>query len=235
MLAALLFDLDGTLANTDPIHFQTWRDLLQEYGLTIDPPFYEQHFSGRLNAAIVQDLLPHLSQEEGQRLSWEKEAEFRRRAGRELKPLSGLNDLLNWAGVRHLKQAVVTNAPAENATFMLQVLDLVNQFDPVVLAETLERGKPDPLPYQVALERLGVSAQSAVVFEDSPSGIRSAVGAGILTVGIASTHAPADLYAVGATLVIPDFADPKLDEWLKFSFRLAPDSVPGTTASLQSR
>jgi HAD superfamily hydrolase (TIGR01509 family) len=207
MLQALLFDLDGTMANTDPIHFGTWRDRLQAYGFDIDRVFYEQRFSGRTNAAIVQDLLPHLTEEEGRQLSWEKEAEFRRRAIGELQPMPGLLDLLAWSQAQGLRQAVVTNAPAENATFMLDVLRLTDHFATVVLAEQLERSKPDPLAYQVGLERLGVDAKAAIAFEDSPSGIRSAVGAGILTVGIASTHPPAELYAVGATLVVQDFSD----------------------------
>lgn len=52
MLAALLFDLDSTLANTDPLHYQTWKDMLVEYGLEIDRPFYQTRFSGRLNVDI---------------------------------------------------------------------------------------------------------------------------------------------------------------------------------------
>lgn len=219
MLQALLFDLDGTLANTDPIHFSTWKDELKPYGLDIDREFYDANFSGRLNAAIVAQLLPQLSVSEGEALSDRKEAEFRRRAAGELHPLTGLMDVLRWANAQQLKQAVVTNAPVANAEFMLQVLQLDSHFQTVVIAEQLERGKPDPLPYQVALQRLGVSAQSAVAFEDSPSGIRSAVAAGVLTVGIASTHAPPELYAVGAKLVVNDFAAPELNELLTFSFK----------------
>jgi HAD superfamily hydrolase (TIGR01509 family) len=128
--------------------------------------------------------------------------------------MAGLTEILAWADDQQLKQAVVTNAPRENAEFMLQVLELTQQFETVVLAEELERSKPDPLPYQVGLERLGALAKNAIAFEDSPSGIRSAVGAGILTVGIASTHPPEDLYAVGATLVVSDFADRPLAEFL---------------------
>lgn len=229
MLKALLFDLDGTLANTDPIHFATWKDVMKNYGLELDREFYDKHFSGRLNTAIVANLLPQLSVEEGEQLSWQKEAEFRRRARGELQPLPGLMDLLEWVNSQQLQQAVVTNAPVENAEFMLQVLQLDQQFETVVIAEQLERGKPDPLPYQVALERLGVSAEAAVAFEDSPSGIRSAVGAGVLTVGIASTHAPEELYAVGAKLVVKDFADPQLDDLLKFSLTRSPHAIPTTT------
>ena len=219
MLQALLFDLDGTLADTDPIHFQTWRDLLRPYGLEVDRSFYQQHFSGRLNAAIVADLLPHLSAATGQQLSLEKEAEFRRRAAGELQPMPGLLNLMHWAEVQDLRQAVVTNAPVENARFMLEVLHLQERFSTIVLGEELPRGKPDPLPYQVALQRLNLPTQAAIAFEDSPSGIRSAVAAGILTVGIASTHEPQILLAAGAALVCADFTDPALTALLQQSLQ----------------
>lgn len=216
MVEALLFDLDGTLADTDPTHYQTWKDVLQGYGLEIDPAFYKANFSGRLNLEIIQDLLPHLSLEEGQALSDRKEAEFRDRAS-ELTPMPGLVNLLQWMDERHLKRAVVTNAPAENAQFMLRVLKLEAVFPLVVLGEEVAFGKPDPMPYQVALTRLSVKAEQAIAFEDSPSGIRSAVGAGIPTVGIASTHDPELLTTLGAQLVVPDFADDALLNWLQIS------------------
>jgi HAD superfamily hydrolase (TIGR01509 family) len=214
-LQVLLFDLDGTLVHTDEMHFKVWQDLLQPFGLTIDRPFYQAHFSGRTNAAILHDLLPQLSIEQATQLSWQKEAEFRRQAASKLKPMPGLLERLAWADAQGLKQAVVTNAPAENAEFMLQTLGLANQLDTLVLAEQLPCSKPDPLAYCVALERLGVEANAAIAFEDSPSGITAAVGAGIFTVGIASTHAPERLYAVGASLVVADFADRVLDELLQ--------------------
>lgn len=215
MLKALLFDLDGTIADTDPIHFQTWKEVLHEYGVEIDRPFYQARFSGRLNPAIVQDMLPHLSVEEGQEVSDRKEANFRQSAVHSLVPMPGLVEVLAWMEQQQLQRAVVTNAPVENAQFMLQTLKLEALFSVVVLGQELPKGKPDPMPYQVALEKLGVAAEEAIAFEDSPSGVRSAVSAGIPTIGIASTHAPEELYPLGVTLVVPDFADPRLLDYLQ--------------------
>ncbi|MBE9181487.1 HAD family phosphatase [Oculatella sp. LEGE 06141] len=215
MLQALLFDLDGTLANTDPIHYQTWKDVLKPYGIEIDRPFYDSRFSGRLNIDIVKNLLPQLSLEEGSALSRFKEAEFRNRATNALKPMPGLFDVMQWADEQGLKKAIVTNAPAENAVFLLQVLGLEHRFETVVLGDELPKGKPDPMPYQVALAELHVPAEEAIAFEDSPSGIRSAVSAGILTVGIASTQALQDLHDLGASLVVADFTAPQLADLLR--------------------
>jgi HAD superfamily hydrolase (TIGR01509 family) len=219
-LNALLFDLDGTLADTDPTHYLTWQDMLRGYDLEIDPDFYKKHFSGRRNIEIFQELLPQLSLAEGEQLSQAKEAAFRDRASH-LLPLPGLFNLLTWADEQDLRQAVVTNAPRENAEFMLQTLGLSDRFSTVVLGEELVRGKPDPLPYQVALEQLGVSAEQAVAFEDSPSGVRAAIAAGIPTVGIATTQTPELLYQLGVILVIADFTDARLQDILRSPQKVA--------------
>lgn len=210
MLDAVLFDLDGTLANTDPIHFSVWKMLMREFGVEVDRHFYDARFSGRLNASIIQDLLPHLSPEEGLALSDRKEALFRQEAQTQLTPLAGLSDFLAWVAAKQLKRAIVTNAPSKNAWFSLDLLKLRDFFETVVIAEQLAQGKPHPMPYEVGLNNIGAEARASIAFEDSPSGIQSAVGAGIVTIGVASTHHPDDLYAAGATSVIADFADPLL-------------------------
>jgi len=208
-LAAILYDLDGTLVNTDPFHYRVWRDMLDEHGLAIDEAFYKNHISGRLNPAIVEALLPQMVPDAAEQFIVQKEARFRSLTP-QLTPMPGLSDLLAWATVQNLKQAVVTNAPTENVHHALKALGLETTFDQVVIADELGIGKPDPAPYQHALQQFSILPEQAVAFEDSPSGVRSAVAAGILTIGVASTHDPERLYAVGATLVIPDFTAPDL-------------------------
>jgi beta-phosphoglucomutase len=223
MLTAILFDLDGTLVNTDPLHYQTWQDILRDYGLEIDRTFYQTRISGRLNPLIVQDLLPQLSAEAGKQLADDKEARFRE-IGLSLTPLAGLLELLEWIDTRCLRTAVVTNAPRENVNFLLEVLKLADRFDAVVLAEEAIAGKPDPAPYQLVLEQFGILAQEAIAFEDSPSGIQSAVRAGIYTIGVASTHNREALLAAGAAMVISDFQEQAL--WQLLDSLFEPQSSP---------
>ncbi len=106
--------------------------------------------------------------------------------------------------------SLVTNAPKENVFTVLRVLELEDAFEPVILAEEVGVGKPDPAPYNAALKALGVSADEAVAFEDSPSGIASSVTAGIPTVGIVSTQEPEELEGPGVELIVRDFTDRKL-------------------------
>lgn len=215
MLSALLFDLDGTLVNTDPIHFVAWQKMLSRYGIDIDESFYQKNISGRLNPEILADILPQLSPQEAVEFADEKEAMFREMAP-SLQRLPGLTELLAWTDTHNIKRGLVTNAPRANAYFMLEVLGLGAAFELIVLAEDEEKAKPDPTPYRVAAQRLGVSVENAIALEDSPSGIRSAVGAGIKTIGIASTHDPEKLCEIGACMAIPDFTDLRLWTFLDY-------------------
>jgi HAD superfamily hydrolase (TIGR01509 family) len=210
---ALLFDLDGTLAETDSLHLPTWVDVLRPYGIEVDEEYYKARISGRSNSKIVEDLLPDLSAEDRRDLAEAKEASFRKHAG-ELEPLPGLLDFMEEAKDRGLSLALVTNAPEENVEAILLALDLGVFFDELVLSDEVGPVKPDPAPYKAALERLGVGPDEALAFEDSTSGIASAVGASIPTVGIASTQAAETLEEAGAFMVAEDFADPKLRELL---------------------
>ncbi len=213
MHRALLFDLDGTLAETDSLHLPTWVDVLRPYGIEVDDGFYRERISGRSNSKIVEELLPDLSAEEGRKLTDTKEASFRERA-HELEPLPGLVDFMG-EGRRHgLSLALVTNAPWENVEAVLLAIELREFFDEVVLSDEVGNVKPDPAPYRAALERLGVAPAEALAFEDSTSGTASAVGAGIPTVGIASTQAPHTLEEAGAFMVAKDFADLELEKLL---------------------
>ena len=214
MLKALLFDLDGTLAETTSVHHQAWAKALRPYGYDITWQFYRDKISGRLPFEVISDLLPGLSPEEGQALLEAKEADFRERA-HALKPLPGLVGFIASNRKKGVKVSLVTNAPKENVLAVLRILGLEDAFDPVILAEEVGIGKPNPAPYQSALEALGVSADEAVAFEDSPSGIASSVAAGILTVGIASTHDPEKLEGLGVDLVARDFTDPKLRAFIE--------------------
>ncbi len=209
MHRVLLFDLDGTLAETDSLHLPTWVEALLPHGIEVDEAFYRENISGRANAEIVGNLLPNLSAREGREIVETKEAGFRERAG-DLEPLPGLLDFLEGAKERGLRTALVTNAPEENVGAVLLALDLEDFFDAVVPAEEVRAAKPDPEPYRTALERLGADPEEALAFEDSVSGIASAVGAGIPTVGIASTQRPERLRQAGAFVVAEDFTDPDL-------------------------
>ncbi len=112
----------------------------------------------------------------------------------------------------------MTNALRENAAFMLAALGLEAAFPTIVLGEDAPAGKPDPAPYRMALEQLGVAPAAGLAFEDSVSGVRSAHRAGLEVVGITTTHSERELGEAGAGLSVPDFRDPRL--WRRLQERV---------------
>jgi HAD superfamily hydrolase (TIGR01509 family) len=209
MYGALLFDLDGTLAETDSLHLPTWVDVLEPYGVEVDEEFYKESISGRSTGEVVRALLPDITDEEGRSIGDAKEASFRERAS-ELEPLPGLVDFVQRGSEWGMRIALVTNAPEENVQAILLALELWDFFDAVVLADEVEAVKPDPAPYRAALDKTGVAAEEALAFEDSVSGISSSVAAGVPTVGITSSQDPQKLLDAGAFMTAEDFTDPQL-------------------------
>jgi HAD superfamily hydrolase (TIGR01509 family) len=206
---ALLFDLDGTLAETDSLHLPTWVDTLEPYGVEVDEELYRHSISGRSTGEILRELLPGLTDEQGKSIGDAKEASFRERAS-ELEPLDGLVSFIERGMERRMQIALVTNAPEENVEAILLALKLQEFFDVIVLADEVEAVKPDPAPYRAALQKMGVPAEEALAFEDSVSGISSSVAAGIPTVGIASSQDPERLLEAGAFMTAEDFTDERL-------------------------
>lgn len=213
-LSALLFDLDGTLADSDPLHCEAFHTAARRRGVDFDEAFFASHMSGHSNHEIGDSLFPHLSRAEREQAVQEKEQLFRANLTK-LSPVAGLYPLLAWARGKGLALGVVSNAPQANIDGVLAAFKIAADFTVTVSAETLGRSKPDPLPYVTALERLGLTAEQAVVFEDAVPGLTAAVRAGIPSVGVLTSHTADSLLAVGAVLTVQDFADPHLLPWLE--------------------
>ena len=214
MLKALIFDMDGTLVHSDPVHLEAFAAVLKDEGVAIDEELYRSKIIGRTNESIFASLLPHLPVDRHEAYADEKEAAFRRLAS-QLKPLEGLLDLLDWAEGSGIKIALVTNAPRLNADHMLEMLGLAGRFKVKITIDEVERGKPDPLPYLTAIERLGIRAEEAIAFEDSPSGMRAAKAAGLFSFGVLTGLTADEMRDVGADGAIMTFRDPALWEILE--------------------
>jgi HAD superfamily hydrolase (TIGR01509 family) len=212
-MPALLFDLDGTVADTNTLHELAWQQELAQRGVLADHEFFQRKIAGRRNAEIVRDVLPGLEPSEAPLVADSKEARFRQLAREQgLREVPGLGGVFAFAHERGFSTALVTNAPRINANAVLSLLGV--QVDVLVCGEELPLGKPDPLPYRTALERLGCQASSALAFEDSPPGVRAAASAGIGTVGVLTGHSASELSCAGAALCVVDFRAAELWQWL---------------------
>ncbi|PIN09979.1 Sugar-terminal-phosphatase [Handroanthus impetiginosus] len=138
----VLFDIDGTLCDSDPIHHYAFREMLQEVGFNGGVPITEEFFikniSGMHNEELCHVLFPDWDLERARKFFVHKEAMFRRLAKEQLKPATGLEKLCKWVEACGLRRAAVTNAPRANGEMMISLLGLEEFFELLVIGSECE-------------------------------------------------------------------------------------------------
>ncbi|XP_024996510.1 haloacid dehalogenase-like hydrolase domain-containing protein Sgpp [Cynara cardunculus var. scolymus] len=212
-LEAVLFDVDGTLCDSDPIHLDAFREMLLEIGFNggvpIDEEFFIKNIAGKHNDDIAAVLFPD-DLEKGLKFCVDKEALFRKLAKEKIEAIKGLYKLTKWIEDHGLKRAAVTNAPRPNAELMISTLGLTDFFHHLIIGDECEHPKPAPDPYLKALELLNVSKDHTFICEDSVSGIKAGVAAGMPVVGLTTRNPENVLMTANPTLLIKDYEDPIL-------------------------
>jgi HAD superfamily hydrolase (TIGR01509 family) len=207
---ALLFDIDGTLADTDALHLQAFNLVFGRRGHAFDHGRFTRELQGFSNASIGARFLPGETPDRQMAVMDEKEAAFRNLVAGEVRPTPGLMALMARADQASVPMVAVTNAPRLNAEMLLAGLGIVHRFKAVVLGDELPHGKPHPMPYLEGLRAVNAAADQSVAFEDSRSGVKSASAAGIATVGIRTSLSHGDMIEAGAVLTAKSFDDPEL-------------------------
>lgn len=207
---ALLFDIDGTLADTDSLHREAFHRVFGPRGHVVDDERFKRELQGFSNLSIGERFLPDESLERRVAILGEKEAIFRDLVAGQIAPLPGLMALLDRADAAGIPMVAVTNAPRLNAELLLSGLGITGRFKALVIGEELPHGKPHPLPYLEGLRFVGASAIASIAFEDSRTGVQSAAAAGIPTIGMRTTLGHADLLAAGAVASASAYDDPEL-------------------------
>lgn len=208
--SALLFDIDGTLADTDRLHLEAFNVVFGQYGHHFTPERFKVELQGFANVDLGARFFPNEPTERQMAIMEEKEQTFRRLATNGLHPLPGLLDLLDRCDAAGLRYIAVTNAPRGNAELILNAVGVRQRFATIILGDELAHGKPHPLPYLEGLRHLEADAPLSVAFEDSPTGVTSASSAGIATIGMLTGQSETTLRNNGAVLVANDYNDPSL-------------------------
>jgi phosphoglycolate phosphatase len=210
---ALLFDIDGTLTDTDALHLEAFNEVLGPHGHAFDHARFTRELQGFSNASISERFLPGQPPERQTIIMREKEQAFRKLVAGRIQPLPGLMALLELADRANVPMVAVTNAPRLNAEMLLSGLGIADRFKVLVIGDELPHGKPHPMPYLEGLRAVGAAPEASLAFEDSRSGVQSASSAGIATVGIRTSLSHDHMVAAGAVMTARAFDDPEL---LKF-------------------
>lgn len=179
---AYLFDCDGTIADSMPLHYVAWKRILAEWGCEFD----EQTFYS-WGGMPVTEIIAALNVRNGLAMPVEEVQRRKEALYFEILPeLKAVPEVLEHIELSHghIPFAVVSGSTRESVTKSLETLGILDKFDTLVCAGEYERSKPDPQPFLIAAERLGVAPEDCLVFEDTEMGIQAATAAGMASVKI---------------------------------------------------
>jgi HAD superfamily hydrolase (TIGR01509 family) len=180
---AYLFDCDGTLADSMPLHYRAWKIALGEWNCEFDEKLFYS-WGGMPTAQIVSTL------NERQGLNMPVEQVCQRKENLyydllpELEPVPEVIEHLEEAQGR-IPFAVVSGSTHESVTASLRSLKLLDRFEAIVCAGDYVKGKPDPEAFLLAAQKLGIVPEACLVFEDTEMGIEAATAAGMASVKVA--------------------------------------------------
>jgi beta-phosphoglucomutase len=207
---ALIFDMDGVIVDSNPLHRRAWEIFNRGYGLETTEEMHAAMY-GKWNNDIVRNFYgSSLSDDEVVSRGAAKEALYRELARDRLEEMlvPGIRDFLD--GFQGIPMAIASNAEPENIRLILDNADLRTFFRVVVDSHQVSRPKPHPDIYLRVADLLETPPANCIVFEDSYAGVQSALAAGMRVVGIRTTHD--DL--PGTNLTIDNFDDGILRRWL---------------------
>jgi len=216
---ALLFDMDGVLVDSEPLHEAAARQVLQAHDLP-EPEGLFDDFRGQPDRVLFADRVEATGRTDLDvpALVRQKEAVYAEHAG-SVEPLPGVVDLLQALRRRSLPLACVTSATRADQQAVFDACGFDPYFDAVVTADDVTDPKPAPEPYRRGAEQLNMDPAACCVIEDAPHGLRAGQAAGCTVVGVPTSFAASVLEAAGAALVTADMD--VLRAWLEE--RLAPD------------
>jgi beta-phosphoglucomutase len=182
---AVLWDLDGTLADSKEYHWRSWQAALADVGVQVSEGRFEASFGQRNDAILSAWLGADADPQLVRRIGDAKEALYRQIVETEgIVPLPGAAEWVRTLHEEGWRQAIASSAPRLNVEVMHRALGFGERIQVLVAAEDVRRGKPEPDVFLAAAERLGVPPARCVVVEDAEAGIEAAARAGMASIGV---------------------------------------------------
>ena len=214
MLAGIIFDFDGVIVDSHPLHMQAWKALCAGAGKALSDEELSFVVEGAKREEILRRFLGALAPEQIERYGAEKERLYQARAS-ELKLVRGVTEFLEQVDAAGLRAAIATSGSRRRVERTLDAFGLLDRFHAIVTAEDVARGKPDPAIFHLAARRLRIAADQILVCEDAVAGVVAARAAGMKCMAIAANGRRKLLQEAGADLVIEDFAETALGEVMR--------------------
>lgn len=204
MFRGAVFDFDGVIVDSHPVHARAWKRFLDSVGRRVSEEQLQFVLDGRKRDDILRHFMGELEADQIVEYGHRKEQYFRDEAAH-VQTADGLRGFLEDLEYEQLALAIASSGSKSRIHFLLDRLDLKKFFRVVITGDEVEQGKPHPAVFLKAAHQLGVDPSELMAFEDAVSGVRAARSAGMMCVGIAQPDRAAILVDAGAKYVVPDF------------------------------
>jgi beta-phosphoglucomutase family hydrolase len=192
-IRAVLWDMDGVIADSGPYHLAAWQEIFGPRGVKFTAGDFKHSFGLRNDNIIRNTLGEGVTQEEVDAIAGAKEEAFRRLARGKIKALPGALELFKLLKREGFSMAIASSTPAENIELVTGSLGIAGYFQVIVNGHEVTRGKPDPQVFLLAAQRLGVKPANCLVIEDAVAGVAAAKKAGMYCLAVANTHSRQEL------------------------------------------
>jgi beta-phosphoglucomutase family hydrolase len=192
-LEAVLWDLDGVIADTGDYHYRAWKQVFGERGVDFRKEDFMKFFGRRHDTIIRFALGDTLTPEDFASLTERKQRIYRDLVSRDIVALPGALELIRALNASGIKTAIASSAPVANIDIIIQGLGIADCFQAVASGPEVPESKPDPEIFLLAAEKLGVGPAGCVVMEDAIAGVTAAKRAGMKCVAVTNSHPAGEL------------------------------------------
>jgi HAD superfamily hydrolase (TIGR01509 family) len=180
LIQAVIFDLDGVIIDSEPMHLEVDRNIIRSIGIDISDEELKKYI-GVSNVKLWSDLVGKykINHNVEELVNQQKNSKIKAFKENDLKPVRGVVELIDSIRKANLSLAIASSSPKEFIDVVLKRLDMQNKFEFILSGENFKKGKPEPDIFLTAAKLLGKSPEQCVVIEDSTHGITAAKRAGM--------------------------------------------------------
>ena len=202
MIKGIIFDMDGTIVDSLPYHYEAWKIFFNENKV--------ENFSEKLNeykGGGTLDLMRTVygnqySKKELKKMSEDKEKIFRKIYKGEIKQILGFKKFLDELKSKDIMVGLASNAIRKNVSMIINELEIYDYFDSIICGDEVINGKPNPEMFNETIDRFNINKDECLIFEDSLEGVLAAKNSGVKVIGITSSSSNKVLKDAGCVMSV---------------------------------